>query len=93
MVQHSPNLGLYMIRLAFLKERIVPLLAVNFIGALGRSIVIPFLVFLVAEDFGGNGRVYGVLAATYPLFQFLFGPVLGNWSDRWGRKRILLLSQ
>lgn len=77
---------------SLLQNRILPLLAVNFIGALGMSIVLPFLVFLV-EDFGGNGVVYGLMGATYPFFQFIFGPVLGNWSDRWGRKRILLLSQ
>ena len=75
-----------------LNSRIFPLLMINFIGALGMSIVIPFLVFLV-EDFGGNGLIYGLMGATYPLFQFLFGPVLGMWSDRWGRKRVLLLSQ
>ena len=69
-----------------------PVLMVNFIGTLGFSIVLPFLVFLVTR-FGGNALVYGLVGATYPAFQFIGAPILGRWSDRYGRKRILLLSQ
>jgi MFS family permease len=69
-----------------------PVLLVNFIGTMGFTIVIPFLVFLVTR-YGGNALVYGLVAATYPAFQFLAAPVLGRWSDRYGRKRVLLLSQ
>jgi len=65
---------------------------VNFIGSLGFSIVLPFLVFIVTR-FGGNALVYGLMGATYPAFQFFGGPILGRWSDIHGRKRILLLSQ
>jgi DHA1 family tetracycline resistance protein-like MFS transporter len=71
---------------------LLPLLTVNFIGTLGYSIIIPFLVYLV-EGFGGNAVVYGVLGATYSAFQLVGAPILGRWSDRFGRKRILLLSQ
>jgi DHA1 family tetracycline resistance protein-like MFS transporter len=35
----------------------------------------------------------GALAATYPLMQFLAGPFLGQLSDRFGRKPILIFSQ
>jgi MFS family permease len=71
---------------------LAPVLLVSFIGTMGFTIVIPFLVFLVTR-FGGNALVYGLVAATYPLFQFVAAPVLGRWSDRYGRRRILLLSQ
>jgi MFS transporter, DHA1 family, tetracycline resistance protein len=75
------------------KERIsiLPLLLINFVGTLGFSIVLPFLVFLVT-DFGGNALVYGILSATYPAFQLIGAPLLGRWSDLYGRRNILLLS-
>ncbi|MPZ05973.1 MAG: MFS transporter [Nitrososphaeraceae archaeon] len=75
------------------KERIsiLPLLLINFVGTLGFSIVLPFLVFLVT-DFGGNALIYGILSATYPAFQLIGAPLLGRWSDLYGRRKILLLS-
>jgi DHA1 family tetracycline resistance protein-like MFS transporter len=71
--------------------QLFPILLINFIGALGFSIVLPFLVFLVT-DFGGNAIVFGILAATYPAFQLIGAPILGRWSDIYGRKKVLLLS-
>ena len=68
-----------------------PLLLINFIGTLGFSIVLPFLVFLVI-DFGGNAIIYGILAAVYPAFQLIGAPILGRWSDIYGRKKVLLVS-
>jgi MFS transporter, DHA1 family, tetracycline resistance protein len=73
------------------QTRLFPLLLVNFVGTLGFSLVLPFLVFLVIK-FGGNAIVYGILAATYPAFQLIGAPVLGRWSDIYGRKKVLLLS-
>ncbi|MBO3696911.1 MFS transporter [Roseivirga sp. E12] len=74
------------------KPTLFPVLAVNFIGTLGYSIVLPFLVFLV-NDFGGNEFIYGIMGSVYPAFQFFGAPVLGRWSDKYGRKRILFISQ
>ena len=71
---------------------IAPLLAVNFVGTLGFSIVTPFLVVLVT-NWGGNAVIYGLMAATYSFFQLFGAPILGRWSDRVGRRRVLLLSQ
>ena len=68
-----------------------PVLLVNFVGTLGFSIVLPFLVFLVMK-FGGDAIVYGLLAATYPAFQLIGAPLLGRWSDIFGRKKVLVLS-
>src|SRR5919112_2235240 len=73
------------------KNSLLPLLLITFIGTLGFSIVLPFLVFLVV-DLGGNAIVYGILSATYPAFQLIGAPLLGRWSDIYGRKKILLLS-
>jgi MFS family permease len=69
-----------------------PILLVNFIGTLGYSIILPFLIILVIR-FGGGELMYGIMGATYSFFQLIGAPILGNWSDRYGRKKILLLSQ
>ena len=68
-----------------------PLLFSNFVGTLGFSIVLPFLVFLVV-DFGGNSVIYGILSSVYPAFQLIGAPILGRWSDTFGRKKVLLIS-
>jgi MFS family permease len=62
------------------------------VGTLGFSIVLPFLVYLVTR-WGGNALIYGVVGATYSVFQLIGAPILGRWSDRFGRRKILLLSQ
>ena len=77
---------------AEIKIPIYPILTVNFVGTLGFGIVLPFLVFLVTR-YGGNAFIYGVMGATYSVFQLIGAPILGRWSDIYGRKRILLLSQ
>ncbi len=76
----------------WIDPKVLPLLVVNFIGALGYSVILPFLVFLVI-DFGGNEIMYGLVGSLYPLFQMFGAPVLGSWSDRIGRKKVLLISQ
>ncbi|MDN5309571.1 MAG: hypothetical protein PWP14_965 [Methanolobus sp.] len=74
------------------QKALFPLYTITFIGTLGFGIILTFLVFLVT-DYGGNALVYGLLASTYPAFQLLGAPLLGRWSDIYGRKKILLLSQ
>lgn len=71
---------------------LLPILSINFVGTLGFSIVLPFLVFLVTK-WGGNAVIYGLMGATYSAFQLIGAPILGRWSDRYGRKKILLVSQ
>lgn len=71
---------------------ILPLLTVNFIGTLGYSIVLPFLVFVVI-DMGGNEIIFGVTGAVYSFFQLIGAPILGRWSDNIGRRKVLLISQ
>jgi len=74
------------------KSTIIPILLVNFIDSLGFSIVIPFLVILTLK-LGGNELSYGFLGATYSAFQLIGSPILGAWSDKYGRRKILLLSE
>ena len=74
------------------RSSIFPILLVNFIGSMGFSIVLPFIVILVLK-LGGNELSYGFLGATYSFFQLIGAPILGDWSDKYGRKKILLLSE
>ncbi len=69
-----------------------PVLVVNFLGHLGVSLVLPFLVFVV-RDLGGNALAYGLLGAIYPAAQMLGAPLLGRWSDRAGRRPVLMITQ
>ncbi|MEO1618724.1 MAG: TCR/Tet family MFS transporter [Planctomycetota bacterium] len=65
-----------------------------FIDILGIGIVIPVLPGLVKELLGAEESVtavyYGIIVASYATMQFLFAPILGGLSDRFGRRPILL---
>lgn len=67
------------------------LLLVVFIDLIGFGIVIPILPLLIQKTGGGTFLV-GVVIAVYSLFQFLFSPILGRLSDKYGRKPVLILS-
>ena len=57
---------------------------------LGFGMIIPVLPFLV-EKFGGSGIAMGALMAIFSLMQFIFSPLWGDLSDRYGRKPLLLM--
>jgi MFS transporter, DHA1 family, tetracycline resistance protein len=61
-----------------------------FIDLLGFGIIIPLLPFY-AESFGASAFAIGLLGTSFSLMQFLFAPVWGRWSDRIGRKPIILV--
>jgi DHA1 family tetracycline resistance protein-like MFS transporter len=73
-------------------RRILPILVIVLVDLMGLSIIVPLLP-LFAARFGATPFVVGILQASYPLMQFLGAPVLGRFSDRFGRKPILLVSQ
>lgn len=62
----------------------------------GLGIVLPvlpnLLESLTGEEVAGAAKIGGYLVFIYALMQFLFSPVLGNLSDRFGRRPVLLLS-
>jgi DHA1 family tetracycline resistance protein-like MFS transporter len=61
------------------------------IDLVGFGIVIPLLPFY-AEHFNATPFEVGMLVAVYSLAQFIFSPILGRLSDRYGRRPILFLS-
>jgi DHA1 family tetracycline resistance protein-like MFS transporter len=66
------------------------LFAVVFLDNLGFAIVVPYLFFYVAA-LGGSPFIYGVLLASYSLMSFIFTPTVARLSDRFGRRKILLI--
>jgi MFS transporter, DHA1 family, tetracycline resistance protein len=64
------------------------------LDAVGMSIVFPILPGLLRELAGAaaTSHHYGALLAVYAAMQFLFSPVLGALSDRFGRRPVLLAS-
>ncbi|MBL26005.1 MAG: hypothetical protein CMM50_00440 [Rhodospirillaceae bacterium] len=67
------------------------LFLIVFIDLVGFGIIIPLTPFY-AEHFGASPDVVTLLTPTYSLAQFIFAPVWGRLSDRYGRKPILLLT-
>lgn len=67
-----------------------------FLDVLGIGIIIPVLPGIVTDFAGGDesagARLYGPLTAVYATMQFLFAPMIGALSDRYGRRPVLLTS-
>lgn len=74
-----------------------PLVAISLTGALdglGIALIFPMLPVLVRSLNGPQGasEMFGAMLALYAFMQFVFAPVLGALSDRYGRRPVLLLS-
>lgn len=66
------------------------------LGILGFGLLIPVLPKLVTEFQGGSvalgAHAYGALIGVFALMQFFFAPILGALSDRFGRRRVILVA-
>ncbi len=80
-----------------LEKKALPIVILTiFLDVLGVGILMPVLPQLIFRIFEPAGYSYhssliilGWLTAIYPLMQFLSTPILGQLSDRYGRKSIL----
>jgi MFS transporter, DHA1 family, tetracycline resistance protein len=61
------------------------------VNLVGFGIIVPLLPFY-AETFGASPLVVGLLFAVFSLCQLIAAPVLGDLSDRYGRRPILIVS-
>ncbi len=70
------------------------ILVTLFLDILGIGLIIPILPQLIEQLEGGDvsaaSHTYGLLGAMYALMQFLFAPILGSLSDRFGRRPVIL---
>lgn len=73
-------------------KKILPVFVIILVDLLGLTIIIP-LMPLYATSFGASAFTIGALGAAYPIMQFIGAPILGGLSDRYGRRRVLLVSQ
>ncbi|MGC1378171.1 MAG: MFS transporter [Anaerolineales bacterium] len=64
---------------------------VVFIDLLGFSLILPLLPYY-AKTFEANEFTTGLLVASYAVAQLIGAPLLGRFSDRFGRRPILLVS-
>ncbi len=66
------------------------------IDATGLGIIIPTLPDLIAEtsnvDLNHSKMYAGYIAMTYAVMQFIFAPIVGGLSDRYGRRPVLLMA-
>lgn len=73
---------------------LVVLLLAAFVVALAYGIALPLLPLLIERALGPGADIglhTGLITASYAFALFLFAPMWGRWSDRVGRRRILLV--
>jgi MFS transporter, DHA1 family, tetracycline resistance protein len=80
---------------------LLPLLMVILMDVMGVILVLPVLVPLILQVHGSivapgtsvfmRDFLYGFSLSLFPMFMFFSTPVLGDLSDKFGRKKILLL--
>lgn len=66
------------------------------LDAIGIGLIFPVMPDLMEEvthaDLSGAALWGGVLTTSFAVMQFLFGPIIGNVSDRFGRRPVLFTS-
>ncbi len=71
---------------------LVPIFLIVLVDVLGFTIILPLLPFY-SERLGASPAVIGALVSTYAFCQLISGPILGQLSDRKGRRPLLMVSQ
>jgi MFS transporter, DHA1 family, tetracycline resistance protein len=77
-----------------MNKALIVILSTISLDAIGAGLIFPILPDLLAEVTGGGdiGLLYGLMLAVYAIMQFVFSPILGALSDRFGRRPVLLVS-
>lgn len=84
------------------KKNLTIVLSTILLDVLGYSLLIPvlplilltptssFYLFPIGFDYSQAVLVYGLLVGVFPVFSFYFAPILGQLSDKYGRRKVLL---
>lgn len=75
-----------------INRQLFAVFSLTLVNSLGFTILIPVLPFML-RAWNTVDWLYGVILATYSLAQFWAAPIFGTLSDKYGRKRLLLVSQ
>ena len=77
-----------------MNKALIVILSTVALDAIGAGLIFPILPDLLREVMGGDdfGFLYGLMLSVFAIMQFVFSPVLGALSDRFGRRPVLLLS-
>jgi MFS transporter, DHA1 family, tetracycline resistance protein len=73
-------------------KSLMTIFLIVFIDLLGFGIILPLLPY-IAEKYSAGPLQIGLLTSTYSFFQLISSPILGRLSDRYGRKKLLIISQ
>ncbi|PIS45135.1 MAG: tetracycline resistance MFS efflux pump, partial [Ignavibacteria bacterium CG08_land_8_20_14_0_20_37_9] len=65
---------------------------VVFVDLLGFGILIPILPTFAVKALQIPESAIGVILAVYSLVQFIFNPIFGSLSDKYGRRKIILVT-
>ncbi|MFX1574552.1 MAG: MFS transporter, partial [Promethearchaeota archaeon] len=76
----------------FKYRTLTPLWIAVFIDIIGFSMILPMAPF-IAKQFNVHIFIMGIALSVNAMFSFIFGPILGKLSDKFGRKSLLLISQ
>ena len=74
------------------KSPLLPIFLIVAVDILGLTLILPLLPFY-AEKMGATPTEVGLLVSVYAACQLVAGPLLGQMSDRTGRRPLLLVSQ
>lgn len=76
-----------------MKRRIATLFLIVFVDMVGGSAIIPILPVFVVDQFHASAFQAALVITAFYIAQVLAAPLLGNLSDRVGRRPVLLISQ
>lgn len=72
-------------------KRMLVIFLIVFVNLLGFGIILPLMPYYI-ESLGAGAFTIGLLSASYSLFQFIAAPILGELSDKIGRRPVLIFS-